>query len=109
MNNKSKVMINLPYEKDTEEYENAMLELKEWSSINNNEIKITELNGVSPFHRLFNQCEWKTTKEEKIEGEKGELEISGFVTDDLVERIRHGYTKIYQECKICGNRRTIRQ
>jgi len=65
------------------------------------------------WHRLLNRHKWKTTKEEQIkpgcyEGFEAKR-IRESLLREMLKKNTHGYTVVYQECEICGDRRTYEQ
>lgn len=73
MKEKVAITLILPYEKGTEEYENALEYLREFSAMNNNEILIEEGKVIvdNPSYRFSKQLEekeankkWRTVKKE---------------------------------------------
>ena len=65
------------------------------------------------WHRLLNKHKWKTTKEDHVEpgcysGFKAKRISEGTIRE-MLKKNAHGYTVVYQECEICGDRRTFEQ
>ena len=59
-------------------------------------------------HRLFNKHKWKTTETIHIEGrENTGLEASGTLAVMEMAKIIKGFTRVVQECEICGDVRTV--
>ena len=65
---------------------------------------------VHTVHRLLNQHEWEDISETTIPPQNIDgLQYKGFGDlEGLIRELREGYVLVRQQCKICGDHKTIR-